>query len=164
MDQARAMGDLGLALLSLGEVDAAERALHHVVRVAGSGELAANAMIELMSSASFRRDRVSFERWRERAMKDGDMLMPNVRTDYHLKAGIGFARFGNCRRAEGELRHAHEIAVAHELHELVFRTERILGGVNECGAPDEAKSAALEPTKRTESLRDLSASLAALDA
>ena len=164
MDQARAMGDLGLALLSLGEVNAAERALHHVVRVAGSGELAANAMIELMHSASFRRDRVSFERWRERAMRDGDMLMPNVRADYHLKAGIGFARFGSCRRAEGELRHAHEIAASHELHELVFHIERILGGVNECGAPDEAESAALEPTKQTESLRDLSASLATLDA
>jgi tetratricopeptide (TPR) repeat protein len=162
IDQARAMGDLGLALLSLGEVDAAERALHHVVRVAGTGELAANAMIELMNSASFRHDRVSFERWRERAMKDGDLLMPNVRADYHLKAGIGFARFGNCRRAEGELRQALEIAVAHELHELVFRIERILGGVNECGAPDEAESAAVEATRRTESLRDLSASLAAL--
>jgi tetratricopeptide (TPR) repeat protein len=162
-DQARAIGDLGLALLSLGEVDAAELALNHAVRVAGSGELAANAMIELMNSASFRRDRVSFERWRERAMRDGDLLMPNVRADYHLKAGIGFARFGNVRRAEGELHHALEIAVAHELHELVFRIERILAGVSECGAPDETESAATEP-KQTESLRDLSASLAALGA
>jgi tetratricopeptide (TPR) repeat protein len=162
ISQSRAMGDLGLALLSVGEVEAAERALHHVVRLGGGGELVANAMIELMYSASFRRDRVSFERWRENALNGGESVMPNIRSDYYLKAGIGFARFGNYRKAESELRQAHEIAVAHGLHEVVFRIERILGGLNECGALDFVENAASERAGRSDSLREVSASLAAL--
>jgi tetratricopeptide (TPR) repeat protein len=162
MSQARAMGDLGLALLSLGEVSAAERALQHVVRVSESSELTANAFVELMHCASFRRDRVSFERWRERANDNNAHVPTNVRADYHFKAGIGFARFGNLRKAETELRQAHEIALAHELHELVFRVERILGGLKECGASEYTESAALDTVIQSEALREVSASLASL--
>ncbi|MEX2155701.1 MAG: hypothetical protein WD773_02545 [Gemmatimonadales bacterium] len=68
IEQLRALGDLGLALLSLGNVDAAERALNEVMRRGGPAEIITNAMLELMHCASFRRDRVSFERWRERAL------------------------------------------------------------------------------------------------
>ena len=163
MSKARSMGDLGLALMSLGEVQAAERALQQVLRSRVGPELLANAMIELMNCASFRRDRVSFERWRERALENGQEVPPHIRTDYHLKAGIGFARFENVRRAETELRHAHEIALAHDLHELVFRAERLLGGLkNDCGAPDYVESAATTAFVQSESLREVSASLAAL--
>jgi len=38
----------------------------------------------------------------------------------------------------------------------------MLAGVNDCGAPDRVESAAVEGPYRTESLRELSASLAAL--
>ena len=89
---------------------------------------------------------------------------PNIRADYCLKAGIGFARFGNVRRAETELLRALEIATAHELHELAFRIEPILNGINECGAPEELESAAPSPAFRSESLREVSASLATLGA
>lgn len=163
MSRSRAMGDLGLALLSLGEVDAAERALQHVVRTSGGGELATNAMIELMYSASFRHDRVSFERWRERAGVEAAVSAPNIRSDYHMKSGVGYARFGNLRRAESELRQSYEIALAHGLHELEFRIERILGGLKECGAPDRVESAAADTAVQSDSLREVSASLAALD-
>jgi len=161
--QARAMGDLGLALLSLGQVEAAERALQHVLRCRATPELVANAMIELMSCASFRRDRVSFERWRERVFANHHHCAPNMRADYHLKAGIGFARFENLRRAESELALAHDIAVAHDLNEMVFRIERMLGGLTTCGAPEDTESAAVDTAIQTESLREVSASLAALE-
>lgn len=161
--QARAMGDLGLALLSLGEVEAAERALQHVLRSRAAPELVANAMIELMNCASFRRDRVSFERWRERVSENNHQCAPHIRADYHLKAGIGFARFENLRRAETELAQAHDIAVAHDLHDIVFRIERMLGNLKACGAPEHTGSAELETVIQTDSLREVSASLAALE-
>lgn len=165
ISQLRALGDLGLALLSLGEVEAAERALQEVVRRGGATELVGNAMIELMHCASYRRDRMGFERWRERALERLGEALPNLRADYHLKVGIGFARFGNYRRADGELRQALEIAAAHDLHELVFRIERIRGGLQNCEALEHVESAAVEePTIRTEALKEVSASLATLRA
>jgi hypothetical protein len=105
---------------------------------------------------------VSFERWREQALNQLDMALPNIRTDYHLKAGIGLARFGSYGRAEKELRRALEIATAHGLHEFVFRIERIESGLRDCCAPHN-ESAESEPvTAPTEALRELSVSLASL--
>ena len=161
-DQVRALGDLGLSLLALGDVDSAQQALQEVLRRASAGESVVNAKIELMHCASFRRDRVSFERWRESAMRGFEEIPANIRADYHLKAAIGYARFDNYRRAENELRRAHEVAMTHELHEMVFRTERLLAGLKDCGAPECHESAELTDVVRTESVREVSASLAAL--
>lgn len=162
--QLRALNDLGIVLLRLGRVEAAERALGEVVRRDHNGENLTNAIIELMNCASYRRDRMSFERWRERASEHLPQAPPNVRADFSMKAGIGFARFGNSRRAETELRRALEIAVAHELHELVFRIEPILAAINECGAPEEVESAAPSADYPNELLNGVTASLAALGA
>ena len=87
---------------------------------------------------------------------------PNMRADYHLKAGIGYARFGNMRRAENELRKSYEIALAHDLNELVFRVEGILSGLNGCGASEYTESAASTTVIQSDSLKEVSASLAAL--
>src|SRR5439155_20706238 len=111
----RALNDLGISLLSLGDVAGAERALAEVVRRERAPDNLANAMIELMHCASFRRDRVGFERWRERCLGSLEQALPNIRADYHLKAGIGLARFGNYRRAEADLGRALDIAVPEEL-------------------------------------------------
>ena len=146
-------------MLRLGRVDAAEQALHEVERRERAGETLTNALIELMNCASYRRDRLAFERWRERCLEHVGQAPPNIRADYSMKAGIGYARFGNARRAENELRQALEIATAHDLHELVFRIEPILAGAKDCGAPDHVESAAPEIT---ESLKEVSASLATL--
>ena len=162
--QVRALSDLGLTLLTLGDINGAERALMEVVRHDQLSEGVANAKIELMNCASFRRDRLGFERWREQALQSCVTPSPNIRADYHFKTGIGLARFGNMRRAESELRKALEIATAHGLHEFVFRVERILGGLDSCGAPDHAESAAVENVIQAESLREVSASLATLGA
>jgi hypothetical protein len=145
-------------------VTGAERALTEVIRRERLPDNLANASIELMHCASFRRDRVGFERWRERALDHFDEALPNIRADYHFKVGIGLARFGNYVKAEAQMRQALEIATAHGLHEFVFRIERIKNGLRECEALANIESAAAEPAKWTEQLREVSASLAALSA
>jgi tetratricopeptide (TPR) repeat protein len=162
--QLRALGDLGVVLLSLGDIVGAEHALAEVARRATLPDMLANAKIELMHCASFRRDRVGFERWRERALDHFEEALPNIRADYHLKVGIGLARFGNFAKAEAQMAQALEIASAHGLHEFVFRIERIKSGLRGCEALTHVESAAAEPTQWTEQLREVSASLAALSA
>jgi tetratricopeptide (TPR) repeat protein len=162
MQQLRTLNDLGLLLLSIGKVADAEKALLEVVRREKNADNLANAKIELMNCASFRRDRVSFERWRERALDHMVDELPNIRADFHLKAGLGLARFGSYHRAEQELRRAHEIATAHGLHELVFRIERMKEGLQNCQALDGVESPAVESVADKDALRDVSASLAAL--
>src|ERR1700752_140709 len=158
----RALGDLGTLLLSIGQVVDAEQALNEVVRRGNAPDNLANAKIELMHCASYRRDRVSFERWRERALDHCVQSSPNIRTDYHLKMGVGFARFENYGRAEQELRRALDIATTHDLHEFVFRIERLIDKLRDCASHHELAGAAPEPVNPTKALREVSASLAAL--
>jgi hypothetical protein len=150
-------------MLRLGQVGDAERALGEVVRRERTGsESLTNALIELMNCASYRRDRLGFERWRERCLEQVPNAPPNIRADFSMKAGIGYARFGNIRKSESQLRHALEIATAHGLHELVFRIEPVLAGSKDCGAPEHVESAAPENSYEIESLKEVSASLAML--
>lgn len=160
----RALGDLGILMLALGDIAGAENALAEVVRRATLPDLLANAKIELMHCASFRRDRVGFERWRERALDHVEEALPNIRADFHLKVGIGLARFGNYVKAEVQMQQALEIASAHGLHEFVFRIERIKSGLRGCEALELSESTAAEPVVWTDQLREVSASLAALSA
>lgn len=162
--QLRALGDLGIVLLSLGDVAGAERALTEVVRRATLPDMIGNALVELMHCASFRRDRVGFERWRERGLEHMEEAPANVRADYHFKVGIGMARFGNYSKAETQMQQALEISSAHALHEMVFRIERIKNGLCECEALERVESHAAEPAMWTEAVREVSASLAALSA
>jgi len=161
--QLRVLTDLGLLMLRLGHVEDAERALGEVVRRERiGGENLTNAVIELMNCASYRRDRLGFERWRERCLEHLPHAPPNVRADFSMKSGIGYARFGNVRKSESQLRQALEIATAHGLHEQVFRIEPILAGTKDCGAPEHVESAAPEDSYDTGPLKEVSASLAML--
>ncbi|HEV2672750.1 MAG TPA: tetratricopeptide repeat protein [Gemmatimonadales bacterium] len=159
-DQLRVLNDLGIVLLSLGDVEGAEYALNEVARRDRSGENRTNCLIELMQCASFRRDRLRFERLREECLTNLDAMPPNVRADYYFKVGVGLARFGNFVKAETNVRHALEIASAHALHELVFRIERIVDGLRICEAPDELREPT-EPIIQSDALREVRASLAA---
>ena len=162
-DQLRVLNDLGIVLLAIGDVGAAERALREVVkRDRVGGENRFNSVIELMHAASFRRDRLGFERERERGFAELAGMAPNLRTDYYLKVGIGLARFGNFNKAESSLRHALDIASAHGLHELTFRIERMMAGLHHCESPDSAEHAVEEPRLYSDALKEVSASLAAL--
>lgn len=132
----RVLQDLGYALVRLGAIESAERAFKVVVHRSTAIDGAGNAMIELMYCASFRRDRISFERWRGECGRIMAKLVPNQVADYHLKLGIGLGRFGRLDRAAAELQCALQVARAHGLHEFEFRIDRILSGLAHCDTFD----------------------------
>jgi len=159
----RALGDLGLLLLRVGDAVAAEHALREVVRRGQQGDAVVNAKIELMHCASYRNDRVGFERWRAELNTCVDDMPPNVLADFYLKSGVGSARFGNVARGRQWLERAVGVATAHGLHEVEFRIEGIKAGLDdgETAASKQAYAAA-EPSFESEELREVSASLALL--
>lgn len=138
-----ALHNLGYSLSRLGVVDGAERAFRFVLERGQRVELINNAMIELMHCASYRRDRVGFARWNAECGRALATMLPNQLADYHLKVGIGLARFGQFDRTTNELRLALEVARAHGLHEFEFRIERITAGLSGCEClPQEAETVA----------------------
>jgi tetratricopeptide (TPR) repeat protein len=159
----RALHDLGLALARLGAVDAAERALKIVVAKAVSSDNVMNAKIEMMHCASFRRDRIGFERWRCECGKDADKMAPNHLADYHLKVGIGLARFSQIDRGAAELQQALGVARAHGLHEFEFRIERILSGLyDSCTTASPSAETPPEKPAWAESISEVTAALAGI--
>src|SRR3989440_834816 len=159
LSRSRTLADLGVMLSIVGDIEGAERALCEVLR-RGSAEAVSNALIELMHCASYRRDRVGFERWREQCDARRESMPPNVFVDYMLKAGIGRARFGQFDRAERLLASALRIADEAGLHEFTFRIERIKAGLRDCDCAEPAAESALS----SEAVKEVSASLAELGA
>jgi len=157
----RALGDVGLMLLTLGDAASAERAQSEVALRSGAHDISANAFIELMHCASFRRDRVGFERYRSRCEELKQDMPPNIRSDYHLKAGIGEARFGQFQRAATTMNRALEIAESAGLHALAFKIERIKAGLGKC---EEGSCATLgtDSEPLNQAAREVSASLGQL--
>ena len=159
----RVLADLGVMLLVVGDADGAERAMMEVLRLGASREAINNALIELMHCASYRRDQLGFERWRERCETNKHDMPPNVLADFYFKAGIGRARFGQYDRAESLLAAALKISEEAGLHEFVFRVERVSIGLRdclqECGT---LPAAAAEPGCKSEEVREVSAALAHL--
>jgi tetratricopeptide (TPR) repeat protein len=165
VSQLRALNDLGIMWLALGDVDNAERALAEVVRRGGSQDNVSNSLIELMNCASYRRDRVGFERWRTRCESRLDQMPPNILTDFHLKAGIGVVRFGQLTKGEDLLRRALALASDAGLHEFEFRIQRILSGLRDCETTvDDGGHAIAAPAPESAALRKVSDSLAHLEA
>ncbi|PYO98386.1 MAG: hypothetical protein DMD60_04340 [Gemmatimonadetes bacterium] len=158
LSRLRVLGDLAVMLLFVGDAVAAEQALSEVLRSGATHDVLDNAMIELMHCASFRRDRVGFERWREQCDAQRADMPPNILVDYLLKAGIGRARFGQFDRAERLLASALQIADQAGLHEFTFRIERIKGGLRDCNCSDTAA----ESDFRSDAVREVSAALAHL--
>jgi tetratricopeptide (TPR) repeat protein len=163
LSRTRTLADLGVMLLAVGDPESAERALTEVLRHGGPQEAVTNALIELMNCASFRRDRVGFERWREQCDARRESMPPNILVDYMLKAGIGRARFGQFSRAERLLGSALRIADEAGLHEFTFRIERIKTGLPDCQRLTAATPELdIEPEWRSEAVQEVSASLALL--
>jgi tetratricopeptide (TPR) repeat protein len=162
--QLRTLNDLGVMLLALGRANDAERALAEVVRRGAQPERVTNAMIELMHCSSYRRDRLGFERRRTECESRTQSMPPNILTDFHLKAGIGSARFGRFQKAQAYLGTALNIAVKNGLNEFVFRIERIMAGLRDCAPYLETKHlSAAEPAISTDVLQEVSAGLKRLD-
>jgi len=163
ISQGRALGDLGSLFLIVGETQGAECALREAARRGGSQDYVSNALIELMNCASFCRDRVGFERWREECDARRESMPPNILVDYMLKAGIGRARFGQLDRAERLLADALRIADEVGLHEFTFRIERIKAGLRDCRrAPNEEPAEVAQPVVQTKAVREVSAAVAHL--
>jgi tetratricopeptide (TPR) repeat protein len=158
LSRMRVLSDLGVMLLIVGDVDGAEHALTEITRHGASQDVVDNAYIELMHCASYRRDRVGFERWREQCDARRESMPPNILVDYMLKAGIGRARFGLLDRAERLLADALRLAEEAGLHEFTFRIERIKAGLRDCDCPE----AAAESDFQSEAVREVSAALAHL--
>ncbi len=158
-----ALHDLGVALSRLGAVRDAERALRYVVERSQSRSNVQNAMIELMHCASFRRNRVGFERCRTYCANERERMAPNILTDCLLKLGIGLARFGQFDRAATELDQAFRVAQAHRLHEFEFRIERIRAGLRDCEVLDgNEHDTEAEPVAQGSELKAVTAALASL--
>ena len=158
VSRTRTLADLGVMLLIVGDAEGAERAMTQVLRFGSPQEAVTNALLELMHCASFRRDRVGFERWREQCDARREGMPPNILVDYLLKAGIGRARFGQLDRAERLLTDALRIADETGLHEFTFRIERIKAGLRDC----DCAEAGAESDFRSDAVREVSASLAHL--
>ena len=161
----RALGDLGLMLLGVGEAAAAERALLEVIRLGHAmRDVVHNAMIELMHCASYRGDRLGFERWRGACEARRASMPPNILADFLLKAGIGQARFGRFRQAEGLMDAALDVAERADSNELLFRIERIRNGLRSREADlCAASETAAEPFQFSHSgVQEVAASLARL--
>jgi tetratricopeptide (TPR) repeat protein len=160
----RALNDVGIMLLTLGDAVGAERALTEVLRRATARELTMDATIELMYCASFKRDRMGFERQRNRCEELKGAMPPNILADYWLKAGIGEARFGNFRRAAASLEQAWKVANDAGLHAFVFKIERIKNGLSECEriVGDEAREPGADLAFESDDVRNVSASVADL--
>ena len=136
---AAALLNVGLVLSQLGAVSDAERALRLVVAQNASRSNVQNAMIELMHCASFRRDRVGFERYRNFCAQEQAQMSPNILADYHWKLGVGLARFGQFDRADAELTHALAVAHTNHLNEFAFRVERVRAGLRDCAMAELAE-------------------------
>jgi len=163
LSRMRVLSDLGVMLLIVGDVDGAERALTQILKNGASQDVVDNATIELMHCASFRRDRVGFERWREQCDARREKMPPNILVDYLLKAGIGRARFAQIDRAERLLAEALRIADEAGLHEFTFRIERINAGLRDCRlAPNEKPAEVAEPVVQPKAVREVSVALADL--
>lgn len=157
-----ALYNLGYALGRLGVVEAAERAFRLTLERAHRVELINNALIELMHCASFRRDRVGFARWSGECGRVWETMQPNQLTDYHLKLGIGLARFGRFDRAATELKQALQIAGTHGLHEFEFRIERIVAGLSGCEPTQTELEGLAKPPAWAATLDEVSRALAGL--
>jgi tetratricopeptide (TPR) repeat protein len=158
-----ALHDLGFDLARLGAIEDAERALRHVVQATHNQGARQDAMIELLHCASYRRDRVGFTRWRALCETELPRMAPNTLADYHLKLGIGLARFGRFERASSEMEQALETARAHGLHEFEFRIDRIRAGLPEVEALGCAEHEAdAAPAAQGAVLKEVSAALATL--
>jgi len=116
-----------------------------------------------MHCASSRRDRVGFTRWRTRCEAEQTRMAPNILVDYHLKVGVGLARFGQFAHAATELENALRVARAHGLHEFEFRIDRLQTGLRDCEALELAEhDPVAEPSASATALGEVFAGLASL--
>jgi hypothetical protein len=137
------LGDLGIGLVKLGAIESARLAFEIVLASNTSFLVRTNAMLELMDMESSVFNRVAFERRRAEADRLSDRMPPSMLSDFHFKAGVGLARFGQISRAQSLLRAGLALSETHKLNAWYFRFEGTLAEL--------AKGEPREPERATDS-------------
>jgi tetratricopeptide (TPR) repeat protein len=144
----RALGDVGIGLAEIGAHDAARDAFSIVVASSAKFGVRLNAVLELMDLESQTRNRAAFEKFHATAQSARSRMPPSTAVDFHYKAGVGFARFGEFERARDALTAGLQLAEEHRLNAWTFRLERALAHLDGCITSD-LKSAGRSTLRRT---------------
>jgi tetratricopeptide (TPR) repeat protein len=132
LQRTRALGDLGVALLGVGAVEAARTAFDIVLRSKSSFVVRLNAVLELMDIESASGNRMAFERRRAEGEAARSRMPPSMLADYYYKAGVGLARFGQMTRARDLLLGGQEHSENHRLNTWYFRFETTIANLRGC--------------------------------
>ena len=135
LQRMRVLGDLGINLKEIGATDGARVAFELVIGARTSFQLRTNAILELMELESTVGDRMAFERRRAEAEQAQGRMPPSMLADYHYKAGVGLARFGQVSRGRQMLIAGLAITETHRLNAWYFRLERVLANLEACDTP-----------------------------
>jgi len=126
LQRMRILGDIGVYLVELGVHDAARVAFEIVLGSKTSFLVRTNAILELMELESSVGNRMAFERRRAAAEEMCERMPPSMLADFHFKAGVGLARFGQTARARVLLSAGLQISETHRLNAWYFRFDKTL--------------------------------------
>jgi tetratricopeptide (TPR) repeat protein len=132
LQRTRALGDLGVALLGVGAVEAARTAFDIVLRSKTSFAVRLNSVLELMDIESAAGNRMAFERRRSEGEAARPRMPPSMLADFYFKAGIGLARFGQMARARDLLLAGQVHSENYRLNAWYFRFEHIVANLAQC--------------------------------
>ena len=132
LQRTRVLGDLGVALLAVGAVEAARTAFDIVLRSKSSFGVRLNAVLELMDIESAMGNRMAFERRRAEGEAARLRMPPSMLADFYYKAGVGLARFGQFARARDLLLAGQEHSENYRLNTWYFRFEHTVANLSGC--------------------------------
>jgi tetratricopeptide (TPR) repeat protein len=132
LQRTRALGDLGVALLGIGAIEAARTAFDIVLRSNSSFGVRLNAVLELMDIESATGNRMTFERRRAEGEAARLRMPPSMLADFYYKSGVGLARFGQIARARDLLLAGQEHAENYRLNTWYFRFEHTVANLSGC--------------------------------
>jgi len=133
LQRTRALGDLGVALLGVGAIEASRTAFDIVLRSKSSFGVRLNAVLELMDIESATGNRMAFERRRGEAEAARGRMPPSMLADFYYKSGVGLARFGQLARARDLLLAGQEHSENYRLNAWYFRFEQTIANLEGCG-------------------------------
>lgn len=126
LQRMRILGDIGVGLAELGVFESARVAFEIVLASKTSFVVRANAMLELMDIEACVGNRMAFERRRAEAEGLSERMPPSMLADFHFKAGVGLARFGQGARGRALLKAGMALSETHRLNAWYFRFDRML--------------------------------------
>jgi tetratricopeptide (TPR) repeat protein len=125
------LGDIAMGLVKLGSYDSARVAFDIVLASNTSFVVRTNAMLESMDMEACVGNRMAFERRRAEAEELTERMPPSMLADFHFKAGVGLARFGQGARGRALLTAGLALSEAHRLNAWYFRFEHKLAELAE---------------------------------